>query len=39
MNVNLVVVMFWLRAMYTGTDAECYSVCCEFLVVGNIDWK
>ena len=37
MNVTVFVVRLWLRAIYRGSDAECYCVCCEALSESNIE--
>ena len=36
LSVTVIFVSVWWRAIYGGTDIECYCVCCEGLVEGNI---
>jgi hypothetical protein len=31
LNVTVLIVRVWRRAIWTGTDTECYCVCCEGL--------
>ena len=35
LNFTVFFVMVWVRAIYSGTDIECYYVCCEGLAEGN----
>jgi len=37
LNVTVFVVRVWGRAIQRVTDIECYCVCCEGLVEGNIE--
>ena len=37
LNVTVSVVRVWWKAIVTGIEIECYSLCCENLVEGNIE--
>ena len=36
LNITVFFVMVWGSAIYRRTDTECYCVCCEGLVEGNM---
>ena len=37
LNITVFVVSVCWRAIYRGTDTECYCVCCECVLESNIE--